>query len=90
MVKASDIDAEKINYVITAYSPAQTTGEWKTKTVSFDLTKAFRYENNYNFIISVPGLIADDQAEDYVEIKNIKVELSGKTLTDKLNSVLSF
>ncbi|MFA6551254.1 MAG: hypothetical protein WCV41_01850 [Patescibacteria group bacterium] len=86
MTKVSDVDAEKINYVITAYPPAQTTGEWKTKTVSFDLTKAFRYENNYSFMISVPGLIADDQVEDYVEIKNIKVELSGKTLWQKLKN----
>ncbi|PIT94014.1 hypothetical protein COU00_01240 [Candidatus Falkowbacteria bacterium CG10_big_fil_rev_8_21_14_0_10_43_11] len=90
MTKASDVDAEKVNYIITTYSPAQTTGEWKTKTVSFDLTNAFRYENNYNFMISAPGLIADDGAEDYVEIKNIKIELKGKTLLEKIKENLKF
>jgi hypothetical protein len=90
MVKATDVDAEKINYIIAAYAPAQTADEWKTKTVSFDLTNAFRYENNYSFMISAPGLIADDGKEDYIEIKDIKVELKGKTLKNKLNSFLSF
>jgi len=94
MVKTTDVDEEKINYIITSYS-SQNEGEvssprpldsWKTKTVSFDLTKAFRYKNNYNFIISVPGLIAEDGVDDWVEIKNIKVELKGSTIFDKFQN----
>ena len=96
MIKISDVDAEKVNYLITTYSPCgesdastcRPQGEWKTKTISFDLTKAFRYQNNYSFIISVPGLIAGDEADDYVEIKSINIKLTGKSLWDKIKEIL--
>ncbi|PIR92133.1 hypothetical protein COU01_03355 [Candidatus Falkowbacteria bacterium CG10_big_fil_rev_8_21_14_0_10_44_15] len=96
MTKISDVDAEKVNYLITTYSPCgesdmstcRPQGEWKTKTISFDLTKSFRYQNNYSFIISVPGLIAGDEADDYVEIKSINIKLTGKSLWDKIKEIL--
>jgi hypothetical protein len=76
---------ENIHYIITTYQPQPyTADEWQTKTLHFNLKNAFRHEHNYNFIFSIPGLIAEDGTDDYVEIKNIKVELQGRSLWEKL------
>ncbi|OGF41314.1 hypothetical protein A2477_03080 [Candidatus Falkowbacteria bacterium RIFOXYC2_FULL_47_12] len=76
---------DSINYIITTYQPQpNAAGEWRTKTLHFDLKNAFRYKHNYNFILSVPGLIAGDHVDDYVEIKNIKINLQGRSLWEKV------
>ncbi|MDP3900226.1 MAG: hypothetical protein Q8Q23_04050 [bacterium] len=86
--KATAVDVNGVNYIITSYQPDANHSEWREKTLYFDLKNSFRYENAYGFIISVPGLIADDEADDFVEIKNIEIKLKGKTLIDKIKNII--
>ncbi|MFA5318204.1 MAG: hypothetical protein WC323_01890 [Patescibacteria group bacterium] len=78
---------ENVDYIITKYAPNNSTDLWKTKTVEFDLKNSFRYEGAYGFIISIPGLLADDEIDDFIELGNIEIKLKGRTLFEK---VLSF
>ena len=79
-----DVNAAGIDYIIARYSPPAKTGEWYSATADFDLKHAYRENGAYSFIISIPGLRADDGSVDYVEIGEIEVELDGKTLFQKI------
>jgi len=78
------------NYIITTYRPDKTNDDWQTKTLTFDLKNSLWYENNYGFIISVPGLISDDDVDDFVEIGDIEIKLKGRSLWEKIKSVTNF
>jgi len=79
-----DISKEGINYVLAKYkSPSESEG-WKTAQIEFDLTNTYREKNKYNFLISVPGLKADDEKDDWIIIKEIRVKLTGKSLWQKI------
>ncbi|MFH1979678.1 MAG: hypothetical protein ABII99_01355, partial [Patescibacteria group bacterium] len=80
------IDAEnnKINYILAKYNAPTEHNGWKTSFAEFDLTKAYQENGKYNFLISIPGLRADDDIDDWVKIDEIKVELEGKTLQNKI------
>jgi len=80
---------ENIDYIIAKYKPSSTQEEWKTKTIEFDLKNAYRYESAYGFIISIPGLKADDDIDDFIEIGEIEIKLTGTTLWEKTKQVLS-
>jgi len=82
---SSHTNLDGINYIITTYKPAHL-GEWRTKTLTFNLKDAFRYNNNYGFIISIPGLISDDDINDNIEIGDISVKLNGRSLWEKLTA----
>jgi hypothetical protein len=60
------------------------TGEIKTATAELNLRGAFRAAGKYSFMISIPGLSPEDGTADYLEIKRIKIELSGRTLWQKI------
>jgi len=83
ITKSTNIDDLNINYIITTYQPAEIIDGWKTQTIKFDLQGKWREDNNYGFIITVPGLSAEDDIDDYVEVGEIKVELEGRTLLEK-------
>ena len=88
----TDINKESINYVLANYSAPKESDGWKTASAEFDLSKAYREDNDfqigtsgkYGFIISIPGLRADDEVEDWVEVGEIAVELEGRSLWEKL------
>ena len=88
----TDINKEGINYVLADYSAPEESDGWKIASVEFDLSKAYREDNNfqlgasgkYGFIISIQGLRADDEVEDWVEVGEIAVELEGRSLWEKL------
>jgi len=84
-----DINREKINYILTNYDSPAEAGEWRTATVEFDLTKAYQENGKYQFIISIPGLKAEEPAQGDLIIKEIKVDLEGTSLKKKLNKYLS-
>lgn len=78
------INQEKINYILTNYqTPAESEG-WQTATADFDLTKAYQENSKYQFLISLPGLKAEELTEGAVTIKEIKVDLQGTSLWRKV------
>jgi len=82
-----DFEQSGINYVISRYQVPENSGEWKVKTQSFDLKSAYREKGKYSFIISVPDLKIKD--EKYLEINEIKVHLSGRTLIEKIKEIIN-
>ncbi len=79
-----DIANENINYILANYNYPREEGEWKTAKAQFDLSKAYRENGKYSFLISVPGLKADDEIDDFIEISEIKINLQGTSLWEKL------
>lgn len=83
-----NLDVKNINYILARYEPPQEEDGWKTAEAIFDLSKAYREGGKYSFLISIPGLKTDDGIDDGVEIEKIKVELKGKTLLEKIKSII--
>lgn len=79
-----NLDVKKIDYVLARYKSPREENGWQIAEAEFDLSKAYREGGKYNFLISIPGLKIDDGADDAVEIGEIKVELEGKELWEKL------
>jgi hypothetical protein len=75
-----DAEKEGIEYVIASYTPPADQGRFKTAVLDIDLTRAYREDYKYSLMISIPGLKADDNIDDGIEIANIKVELTGKNI----------
>ncbi len=87
-VGSVDLNYEGINYVLAKYSSPTKVDDWQVAGAEFDLNNAYREDGKYNFIISIPGFRADDEINDKLEIDEIKVELSGKTLLQKIEEML--
>lgn len=75
---------DEIKYIIANYARPLSDGDLKTARTELDLSGAYRENGKYTFLISVPGLKISDGSDDYLEIKEIKVELKGKTLFEKI------
>ena len=56
MTWETDPDKDGINYILTSYVPPSRTGEWRTMTATFDLSKLSVVSRAANFTISVPGI----------------------------------
>jgi len=82
-----DINGEEINYVLTNYQTPDSFDGWQTATAEFDLTKAYQENGKYQFLISIPSFKAEESAEGDIVIKEIKVDLSGTSLREKLNKI---
>ena len=83
--KDIDINQENINYILTNYKSNLEPMEWRTATADFDLTKAYQENGKYQFLISIPGLKAEEDGHGAMIVKEIKVDLSGTSLWQKLN-----
>jgi hypothetical protein len=92
-----DINSEGINYVLAKYNiPTEDKG-WNIAKAVFDLTRSYREHyprqlggaGKYSFLISIPGLRADDEIDDFVEISEIRVDLEGTSLWEKIKKYLS-
>lgn len=81
-------DLDEVEYILSSYRPQAPSGDWQTRSVTFDLTNALRYENRYGFLLSAPGLRADDAVEDWVEVKEVRVELRGKGVWEKIREMV--
>lgn len=84
-----DINKENVNYVLAKYAAPKEEDGWKIAEIEFDLTKAYREDQKYGFLISIPGLTVDDDIDDYIEIGGIKIELKGKTLFEKIKEIIN-
>lgn len=71
-------------YIIAQYrKPFEEEGV-KTAVAEFNLKGAYREKDKYSFMLSIPGLKAEDDIEDNLEIHEIGIEFSGRTLWQKL------
>ena len=77
-----------INYILAGYRIPEEKDGWKTAQAEFDLNNAYQEWNKNSFIVSIPGLKADDKIDDSIGIREIKIELEGKTLKEKLKEIL--
>ncbi|KKR14920.1 MAG: hypothetical protein UT42_C0014G0005 [Candidatus Falkowbacteria bacterium GW2011_GWA2_39_24] len=80
--------SDNINYVMANYNPPTSTGDSQMATVDFALAGAELLAGKYRFMLSLPGLLAEDQINDYIILKEIKIDLTGKTLWQKLREKL--
>lgn len=71
-----DFEKQGIDYVLTRYRPNNLSKEWIESDLKFDLESAYSKNNEYKFMISVPGLSADNKSDDYLVVKSIKFELT--------------
>ncbi len=79
------LDLSKINYILADYqAPAVIVGD-KVATVDFTLSNAYREFGKNSFMLSLPGATASDTA---IIIKEVKIELWGKTLWEKIKAKL--
>lgn len=81
---------DSINFVIANYTSPQTTGDYQVSEATFDLSSAYREFNKYSLMISIPGLKTDDGINDNVEIDEIKIELEGVSLWEKMAKIFHF
>lgn len=80
----TDIDDEGVSYVLANYKKPREEDGWKTAEADFNISNAYREKGEYNFLISIPGLRTDDGIEDNLEIGEIRVELEGRSLREKI------
>lgn len=85
----------EVNYIIANYSqPVVEEGrkqekqenqeDWKQVSAEFYLKGVYREKGKYNFMISVPGLKAEDNSGRYLEVREVRLELSGRNLWQKI------
>ncbi|MFA5162950.1 MAG: hypothetical protein WC441_00295 [Patescibacteria group bacterium] len=87
-------DSPEINYILAEYEQPQSFGEDKLAVLDFDLSDAYREKGKYGFMISIPGLYADNQNRAaigldpaYLQVKEIRVELAGQSLGQKIKEL---
>lgn len=86
----TEVDKDGINYILADYRSPEVRGNSKIAIIDFDLNNVYQEKGRYGFLVSVPGLRAEDGAEDGLSIKNIRINLEGKNIIEfikkKLNS----
>lgn len=82
------VDEEEINHIITRYDLPDEYGSWNIATIDFDLSQAYMENGKYGIMISAPGLRADDDVDDRLEVGEIRVKLKGKSLFGKIIEVI--
>ena len=80
----SNFSVESVDYILAEYVGPRKDNDWKIVEVEIDLSGAYREEGEYKFIISAPDL----SEENYLELDEIKMELEGKSLWEKLKSII--
>jgi len=60
---------------IKKFEKSSQRGVWTDATVSFDLAGASDYNNNYTFVLSVPGLVTEKQNQGAVDLARMRIQL---------------
>ncbi|MCK5416748.1 hypothetical protein KAI92_04965, partial [Candidatus Parcubacteria bacterium] len=84
-----DINNEGINYVLAKYKSPKKKDDWKIVEIEFDLTKAYREDGKYNFLISAPSFKLDDKLKNGILIDEISINLESVKLIDKIRKKFS-
>ncbi len=77
----TNIKNDGINYILADYNSPDEENGWKISQAEFDIKDAYRENQKYSFLISIPE-------NDGFVLKGIRVDLSGKTLFDYLKNKL--
>ena len=79
---------ENINFILADFSLPQKINDYYVSEININLERAVKEKDGYSFIISAPFLknITEDQ---YIEIKEIKIELVGKNLFTKIKEEIN-
>lgn len=78
------LPGDNIKYIIADYSQPVENDGLKTASAKFNLISADRVDGRYTFLISIPGLTDKTAAPGYLEIKEITIDLKGRTLWQKI------
>lgn len=79
----ADFQENRYDFVLARYdSPEVLENGLFEKVVRLDLSSAYREDNKYNFMISVPEL--KDGSAPELEIRSLEVQLAGRSLFDKI------
>ncbi|PLX20884.1 hypothetical protein C0584_03815 [Candidatus Parcubacteria bacterium] len=84
-----DIDDSSIDYILARYQTPEETNNLKTQHLEFDISGAYREDSKYSFLISIPGLKADDEIDDSITIDEIEFDLYGVSLFEKILSIFN-
>lgn len=80
--------SDNIKYIIADYERPLEEDGVKTAHAALDLKGAVNEKNKYTFLISVPGLDGVTGAENYLDIQEIRIRLTGKTMFEKIKEIL--
>lgn len=79
--------ADNIKYIVADYErPLQEDGI-KAARATLNLKGAVNEKNRYVFLISIPGLDGVAGAENYLDIQEIQIKLTGKTIFEKIKEI---
>jgi len=74
----TNLEQEKINFVLARYVPPAREGEWRVAEATFDFRKAVKDNDGYKFMLSIPGFTDPDNQADWLEIGRVEVDLKGE------------
>jgi hypothetical protein len=83
-----DVDIDGVDYILAKYIEPKKVGDSKLIEVDFDLSKAYRENYKYSFLLSLPGLKQEDSGDKGMEIEKVTIELEGKSLWQKIKENL--
>lgn len=75
-----NMENDQIEFILARYTMPKKINTWNQGEFTIDLTNAYREDGTYSFMISIPGLLADDNINDFVEIKKIEASLHGDSV----------
>lgn len=84
---------DNYQYLVAKYKSPLSRGNLKEANLEFSLSGADYKDGKYSFVISIPGLNQDKgydanlKAENYLAIKEINIEMEGKTLWQKIKEL---
>lgn len=81
----SDVAKDGTEYILARYSKPEEKDGWQVAEVDFDLSKAYRENGRYSFLISVPRL-GTPSNQGSIIVKSIEVELQGKDIIQFIGS----
>lgn len=76
------LDLAQVDYILANYQTPKVQNNMKIAQVVLDLGGAYREKGQYSFMLSLPGYEAKNG--EGVKIKNLKIELRGKSLWQKI------
>lgn len=81
-------DDDGVDFVIADYREPHIESGLAVTEIDIDLSRAYREDLKYSFILSLPGLKYEEGSEKGIEISEIEVDLSGKSLFEKIKEKL--
>lgn len=84
-----NINQDGVNYVLTHYRESVPDDGWKNAKLEFDLNGAYREDGVISFLLSAPHLKLDDGKNNGILIKEIKFDLFGVGLVEKLKKIIN-